>query len=220
MEEALESLRKTEPVKVNSKLDIVSKIVFGLLCMGILWVSGGGDATLFWERAGIFSVMSIGFVVAWFFICRPLPMDWIIPRPTATELKKSAGLASIAVLLTLPFFGILSNIQDSIYFSIGVARDLFLNMSFIVLPVMAAATYAYCLFSRGFLCGDWGFHNVVLLEALFIGVAFQNFPIFLLVYFMGILSMLLSKNETAKTQAQVHFIWIIVFFVGMRVIVS
>jgi len=196
-------------------LDLLSKAVFAILCLSILWVASGTNASLFWSRAPLFSLISILICVG--FASLDVEIKPLLSKPNAQEVKTAYFLSLALLIPTGMLMVTLLKVDPTLYSSPGALSEFFGSFPLLAIVPLALSAYAIELFSRGYLQSQWGSNNVVLLEALVCGVAFQHISAFIVVYIAGLASIYILKKYNLKTAALLRMFWTLMLIIGLRI---
>lgn len=192
----------------SQSLDLSAKLVFAWLCLSFLWAASGVQVEILWGRSLGFLGLVCLAVFAWFFSHRENPgLKAVVPFKTPSGASLKTGFAyslllSASALLILGFF---SSLGTGTHWNSGSIGLIFEGLTVIGILAFSAASYFYEFFARTFLADDWGSTNVILLEALVVGVGLQHFGFFLCFYVGGLISQHIVRRHGIYAGASARF---------------
>ncbi len=200
---------------LDKKLDLASKTLFAILTLLVLWLASGTHAETFWSRVPFFSLIVIA-TCAGFSYAHP-SLKKLLSLPSAQELKTGYFIALVLLVPTCALMIAFLKSTPALYSSPGSLKDFFSTFPLWTLIPLALAAYFIEFFDRAYLGPKWGAQNVVLLEALVCGIAFQHVSAFIAVYLAGLISIYSLRKWSLRTTALMRFFWTLMLMIGLRI---
>lgn len=213
----LDSDHKTPNQIETAYLELSALLLIGLIVIGSLWLASGTNAILFWERSIAFSVSTIALCIGWLFLNKRNTTKTLLSLPKAKELKTSYFLALAGLVPCLALLAIFSKMHPTLYTSPGALPEFFSEFHLIQILFLGFTAYVSEFFLRDFMAEKWGSGNFSLLEALVLGVAFQNVSIFLVILGAGLASSHVKRKWDIKIAALSRFFWLVLLLIGLHI---